>query len=102
MIRRPPRSTLFPYTTLFRSGTDIEFTVPWDMLRETDGKFGYVLLLVEEGEASDERSGVAGRSAGDKCSFQSSPHFRWPPLLRRNKSPGPTPAADMSDQFRQR
>src|SRR2546422_3299962 len=24
MIRRPPRSTLFPYTTLFRSGT-----APW-------------------------------------------------------------------------
>src|SRR2546428_12710110 len=23
MIRRPPRSTLFPYTTLFRSGRDI-------------------------------------------------------------------------------
>src|SRR2546422_8622224 len=23
MIRRPPRSTLFPYTTLFRSGDDI-------------------------------------------------------------------------------
>src|SRR5256885_13126192 len=23
MIRRPPRSTLFPYTTLFRSGTRI-------------------------------------------------------------------------------
>src|SRR5256885_7052989 len=22
MIRQPPRSTLFPYTTLFRSGTD--------------------------------------------------------------------------------
>src|SRR5256885_7352875 len=26
MIRRPPRSTLFPYTTLFRS--DIEFITP--------------------------------------------------------------------------
>src|SRR5687768_18158870 len=26
MIRRPPRSTLFPYTTLFRS---IERTLPW-------------------------------------------------------------------------
>src|SRR2546426_4852770 len=25
MIRRPPRSTLFPYTTLFRSRTKIEF-----------------------------------------------------------------------------
>src|SRR5437899_7947685 len=23
MIRRPPRSTLFPYTTLFRSGNDL-------------------------------------------------------------------------------
>src|SRR3712207_8314970 len=24
MIRRPPRSTLFPYTTLFRSGIELE------------------------------------------------------------------------------
>src|SRR2546430_17617539 len=24
MIRRPPRSTLFPYTTLFRSGVGVE------------------------------------------------------------------------------
>src|SRR2546430_13368425 len=28
MIRRPPRSTLFPYTTLFRSET-IPFSVPY-------------------------------------------------------------------------
>src|SRR3712207_7414409 len=27
MIRRPPRSTLFPYTTLFRSELDIDFMV---------------------------------------------------------------------------
>src|SRR5438105_7470495 len=26
MIRRPPRSTLFPYTTLFRSGKCIKFS----------------------------------------------------------------------------
>src|SRR2546425_6124434 len=25
MIRRPPRSTLFPYTTLFRSATELSF-----------------------------------------------------------------------------
>src|SRR2546425_5902248 len=31
MIRRPPRSTLFPYTTLFRSR---------NFLRETDAAFG--------------------------------------------------------------
>src|SRR3712207_8650578 len=32
MIRRPPRSTLFPYTTLFRSGTGCGCTrrpLPW-------------------------------------------------------------------------
>src|SRR5258708_30087213 len=28
MIRRPPRSTLFPYTTLFRSSTLSEFARP--------------------------------------------------------------------------
>src|SRR5690242_21482121 len=27
MIRRPPRSTLFPYTTLFRSGVDVPFVL---------------------------------------------------------------------------
>src|SRR3712207_7953107 len=31
MIRRPPRSTLFPYTTLFRSG------LPVYALRQADG-----------------------------------------------------------------
>src|SRR5260370_13670739 len=31
MIRRPPRSTLFPYTTLFRSHNGFEWSrpVPW-------------------------------------------------------------------------
>src|SRR2546423_15521893 len=28
MIRRPPRSTLFPYTTLFRSGRHVKPIVP--------------------------------------------------------------------------
>src|SRR2546430_12714649 len=28
MIRRPPRSTLFPYTTLFRSTTSSSFSSP--------------------------------------------------------------------------
>src|SRR5256885_3508889 len=30
MIRRPPRSTLFPYTTLFRStGPDLDLVTDW-------------------------------------------------------------------------
>src|SRR2546429_5404649 len=35
MIRRPPRSTLFPYTTLFRSMSEIVFEVT----QEADGGF---------------------------------------------------------------
>src|SRR2546427_4553208 len=34
MIRRPPRSTLFPYTTLFRSHQGVTAAVPKLVLRE--------------------------------------------------------------------
>src|SRR2546422_7937997 len=40
MIRRPPRSTLFPYTTLFRSG------LPENRLRLRQGADGLPQLLV--------------------------------------------------------
>src|SRR3712207_8508866 len=45
MIRRPPRSTLFPYTTLFRS-----FEAPEDELPEEEPADGEV----DEGEVEDE------------------------------------------------
>src|SRR2546422_6252488 len=35
MIRRPPRSTLFPYTTLFRSATKAAF---WSVLKPSSPK----------------------------------------------------------------
>src|SRR5256885_7897416 len=43
MIRRPPRSTLFPYTTLFRSQTFVgEWVRTGDKYRrETHGSFWY-------------------------------------------------------------
>src|ERR1039458_10264445 len=37
MIRRPPRSTLFPYTTLFRSRNDGLFQSPVAHDRQGDG-----------------------------------------------------------------
>src|SRR2546422_4884224 len=37
MIRRPPRSTLFPYTTLFRSGEPCQLEHGRDEVHETDG-----------------------------------------------------------------
>src|SRR2546430_15989282 len=33
MIRRPPRSTLFPYTTLFRSPAEVGAGCPWTRLQ---------------------------------------------------------------------
>src|SRR2546426_5349982 len=43
MIRRPPRSTLFPYTTLFRShlevsGGDIQVTLPRSVAVDLDAE----------------------------------------------------------------
>src|SRR5205809_2192020 len=38
MIRRPPRSTLFPYTTLFRSGRDFTTVVAGGSFETTDWK----------------------------------------------------------------
>src|SRR3712207_9248517 len=41
MIRRPPRSTLFPYTTLFRSGRRVVEVSPGDPLRAGGERHGY-------------------------------------------------------------
>src|SRR2546430_12960278 len=38
MIRRPPRSTLFPYTTLFRSGFDDYRKFPFDLYAQAPGQ----------------------------------------------------------------
>src|SRR3989475_8994082 len=44
MIRRPPRSTLFPYTTLFRSDPlKPSPTVEWDRLASTSGTVVFLM-----------------------------------------------------------
>src|SRR3712207_7703861 len=45
MIRRPPRSTLFPYTTLFRSGWDV-----WECSHLGGDRFAANVLLVPTGD----------------------------------------------------
>src|SRR2546425_7675964 len=47
MIRRPPRSTLFPYTTLFRSAGADEVVIA------RDGKFADEVRRVARGEGVD-------------------------------------------------
>src|SRR2546425_3095919 len=38
MIRRPPRSTLFPYTTLFRSDQQLRFNQLREQVRSNNGQ----------------------------------------------------------------
>src|SRR5256886_17654933 len=47
MIRRPPRSTLFPYTTLFRSGDEIR-SIDWNVTARMGEPF--VKVFAEERE----------------------------------------------------
>src|SRR5438552_10466405 len=58
IIRRPPRSTLFPYTTLFRSHTDQErdyfMQLYHDVISSFGGKTSY------DADNRDRKSGSAG------------------------------------------
>src|SRR5260370_19702361 len=58
MIRRPPRSTLFPYTTLFRSGKDTRDYLAEPLFRS--GKDTRDYLAAEPLFRSDRKSGSAG------------------------------------------
>src|SRR5256885_12584417 len=48
MIRRPPRSTLFPYTTLFRSGTVIELASTDDRLSASNPEVNVALPTMND------------------------------------------------------
>src|SRR3712207_7557430 len=72
MIRRPPRSTLFPYTTLFRSRTDFEASS--ETARSSQGSSVPRYFLAP---ASDLRTGTDAPSARN-CS--------WPPRSEEHTS----------------
>src|SRR5256885_11202101 len=60
MIRRPPRSTLFPYTTLFRSSDG-----RWNDIGEQSGDFG---LCAPEALQLPPGTVVAGNALADRKS----------------------------------
>src|SRR3712207_8193446 len=66
MIRRPPRSTLFPYTTLFRSSAG-----PLEGLGELDRFFGEVQPLTDWSFA--RTLAAAGASAEAVAGFLENP-----------------------------
>src|SRR3712207_6967879 len=65
MIRRPPRSTLFPYTTLFRSGVG-EDVVDDRLGDEPREQVAYVLALERGGEVADRKRADAGQGQRDE------------------------------------
>src|SRR5215813_15069499 len=75
MIRRPPRSTLFPYTTLFRS-------------RRERAAFGHAAEAARPGRAHARaavRDRGAARSEEHTSELQSRPHLVCRLLLEKKK-----------------
>src|SRR3712207_9223992 len=73
MIRRPPRSTLFPYTTLFRSHRDLQSKVrgEYDFVGEDPvaQAFGYHGTAVVGIAAAETDNGEGVASAGFGAGF---------------------------------
>src|SRR2546430_12422286 len=88
MIRRPPRSTLFPYTTLFRSPQVYGTQYDWDEKGELNPH------PVEDPEGVDElRRSVGLRSEEHTSELQSQSNLVCRLLLekkKKNKMPLPS------------
>src|SRR2546430_8916677 len=79
MIRRPPRSTLFPYTTLFRSARD-------DVLeREVALKFLPELVFFDRGLLNDLKRETNRRSEEHTSELQSQSNLVCRLLLEKKK-----------------
>src|SRR3712207_9453562 len=67
MIRRPPRSTLFPYTTLFRSGRPPSAEQP-TMFENKDALADLVDDLYQDRDLAQAAHDLAGAKAEDRKS----------------------------------
>src|SRR3989449_11059333 len=91
MIRRPPRSTLFPYTTLFRSpvgGTGVASGLEWRTYRHGDaGGPRQVSLVAKELARATQRHRADGPT-GSHCGFERA-QLEWTHArLRRERALG--------------
>src|SRR5258708_27291023 len=89
MIRRPPRSTLFPYTTLFRSLVDAAGRRPHAVGPQRD--FAIVRLVRKTRRLLDQSGADAeeARSEEHTSELQSPDHLLCPLLLEKKKKPDP-------------
>src|SRR3989442_6967159 len=79
MIRRPPRSTLFPYTTLFRS----HIVRVYDF--DTRHGITFLIMTFVRGVTLEERLNVM-RSEEHTSELQSRPHLVCRLLLEKKKN----------------
>src|SRR5258705_2631900 len=80
MIRRPPRSTLFPYTTLFRSSASMQsMGVPHEVVTGTEAAARF------PGMRFDELALVHPRSEEHTSELQSLRHLVCRLLLEKKK-----------------
>src|SRR2546429_5503340 len=80
MIRRPPRSTLFPYTTLFRSVAGDDLQGRWRAVYNT-----------REDESDEEALSDRARSEEHTSELQSRLHLVCRLLLEKKKHRLPVP-----------
>src|SRR5258708_10725020 len=86
MIRRPPRSTLFPYTTLFRS-LHVEIRGhECVLLGQIAGQLSFVALLVDRVEEADPGEVRRNRSEEHTSELQSPDHLVCRLLLEKKKN----------------
>src|SRR5438876_12306862 len=84
MIRRPPRSTLFPYTTLFRSQRTA--AEPFDLVRAVNGR---LVGSSRELQQEVERHPAIHRSEEHTSELQSPVHLVCRLLLEKKKNKPP-------------
>src|SRR3712207_7573685 len=85
MIRRPPRSTLFPYTTLFRSRPFDQLAAVAAALRRSVVRSSGPLLRPIQGEAPALAVCVAHRSEEHTSELQSRQYLVCGLLLEKKK-----------------
>src|SRR2546430_7618366 len=101
MIRRPPRSTLFPYTTLFRSSGKLSHNGERVALARPENVFGTNVVYVVEDEVTFGTGGQWGqwaagggsslelrRSEEHTSELQSQSNLVCRLLLEKKKKPG--------------
>src|SRR5689334_24721714 len=92
MIRRPPRSTLFPYTTLFRSA-EADMADPMRIRAAMDrGKVDIKVLMAHEMETGQRKDAQGKiRSEEHTSELQSQFHLVCRLLLEKKKNKKNTP-----------